>query len=122
MGLSIINYINETVFNICAETNGIYFISHNSFAFNHKLNEILFWKDKIYTDRKGLKQLAFDFIENIRYQTRWCQRTVSKMNNLNDNSGLKVGFCNVNWLHEEKSKEDMFLRQIQLFDIFLSET
>ena len=32
-----INYINETVFNLCAGTNGMYFMSHNSFAFNHKL-------------------------------------------------------------------------------------
>ena len=29
-----INYINETVFNLCAVNNGMYFISHNSFAFN----------------------------------------------------------------------------------------
>ena len=62
-----INYINETVFNLCAVTNGMYFISHNSFAFNHKLNERFFWKDKIHTNRKGLRQLAFDFIDNIRY-------------------------------------------------------
>ena len=25
-----INYINETLFNLCAITNGMYFISHNS--------------------------------------------------------------------------------------------
>ena len=40
-----------------------------------------------------------------------------KMDPLNGNSGLKVGFWNVNWLPEEKSKEDFFLKQIQLFDI-----
>ena len=34
-------------------TNGLYFISHNSFAFNQKLSESLFWKDKIHTNRKG---------------------------------------------------------------------
>ena len=46
-----------------------------------------------------------------------------KMDALNDNSGLKVGFWNVNWLPEEKSKEDFFLKLIQLFDIiFLSIT
>ena len=38
------------------------------FAFNHKLNESLFWKDKILTNRKSLRQLAFDFIDSIRYQ------------------------------------------------------
>ena len=36
-----INYINETVFNLCATT--MYVISHKSLAFNHKLNECLFW-------------------------------------------------------------------------------
>ena len=50
-----INYINETVFNLCAATNGMYFISHNSFVFNRKLNEKLFWKDKIQTNKKGLR-------------------------------------------------------------------
>ena len=46
-----------------------------------------------------------------------------KMDPLNEKSGLKVGFWNVNGLPEEKSKEDFFLKQIQLFDIiFLSET
>ena len=45
----------------------MYFISHNSFAFNYKLNERLFWNDKMYTNRKGLKQLAFDFIDNMRH-------------------------------------------------------
>ena len=53
---------------LCAETNGIYFINHNSFTFNHKLNESFFWKDKIHINRKGLRQLAFDFIDNVRYQ------------------------------------------------------
>ena len=45
-----------------------YFISHNSFVFNHKLNERLFWKDKIHINWRNLRQLAFDFIDNIRYQ------------------------------------------------------
>ena len=63
-----INYINETVFNLCAATNDMYFISHNSFTFNNKLNETLFWKDKIHTNKKGLRQLAFDFIDDVRYQ------------------------------------------------------
>ena len=40
-------------------------ISHNSFGFNHKLMESLFWKDKIHINRKGL---TFDFIDSIRYQ------------------------------------------------------
>ena len=40
----------------------------------------------------------------------------AKMDPLNDKSGLKVGFWNVNGLSEEKSKEDFFLKQIQLFD------
>ena len=66
-----INYINEAVFNLCAATNDIYFIKHNSFTFNLKLNESLFWKDKIPADRKGLRQLAFDFIDNIRYQSMY---------------------------------------------------
>ena len=48
-----INYINEPVFNLCATTNGKYFISHDTFSFNQKLNESLFWKDKIHTKRKG---------------------------------------------------------------------
>ena len=50
----------------------MYFINHNSFAFNHKRNEKLFWKDKIHTNRKGLRQLAFDFNDNIRYQRLQC--------------------------------------------------
>ena len=38
-------------------------------------------------------------------------------------TNLKVGFWNVNGLPEEKSKEDFFWKQIQLFEIiFLSET
>ena len=46
-----------------------------------------------------------------------------KIDPLNEKSGLKVGFWNVNGLPEEKSKEDFFLKQTQLFDIiFLSET
>ena len=73
-----INYINETVFNLCATTNGMYFISHNSFEFNHKLNERFFWKDKKHTNRKSLRQLAFDFIDNIRYHRIQCQKTLSK--------------------------------------------
>ena len=45
-----------------------------------------------------------------------------KMDPLNDKYGLKIGFWDVNRLPEEKSKEDFFLKQIQLFDIiFLSE-
>ena len=44
------------------------------------------------------------------------------MDPLNDKSGLKVGFWNVNGLSGEKSTEDFYLKQI-LFDIiFLSET
>ena len=49
--LESINYINEAVFNLCAATNGMHFISHNSFTFNLKLNESLFWKDKIHINR-----------------------------------------------------------------------
>ena len=48
-----INYVNETVFNLCALTNGMYFISHNSFVFNHTLNKRLFWKSKTHPNRKG---------------------------------------------------------------------
>lgn len=48
-----INYVNETVFNLCALTNGMYFISHNSFVSNHILNKRLFWKGKIHPNRKG---------------------------------------------------------------------
>ena len=45
------------------------------------------------------------------------------MDPLNDKSGLKVGFWNVNRRPEEKSKQEFFLKQIQLFDIiFLTET
>ena len=45
------------------------------------------------------------------------------MDPLNDESGLKVGFWNINGLPEEKSEEDFFLKQLQLCDIiFLSET
>ena len=36
--------MNEAIFNLCASTNGMYFISHNTFAFNDDLNKILFWK------------------------------------------------------------------------------
>ena len=47
----------------------------------------------------------------------------SKMNPLNDNSGLKDSFWNVNWLSGKNSKEDFFLKQSQLFGIiFLSGT
>ena len=46
-----------------------------------------------------------------------------KVDPLNDNSGLIVGFWKVNRLSEGKSWVDFFLKQIQLFDIiFLSET
>ena len=46
-----------------------------------------------------------------------------KKDPLNHKSGLKVGFWKINELPEEKSKEDFFLKQNQLFDImFLSET
>ena len=47
----------------------MYFISYNSFEFNHKLNQRLFWKDKIHTNWKGLRQLALDFVDNGRYQS-----------------------------------------------------
>ena len=51
-----INCIDETIFNLCAPTtNGMYFISHNSFVFNHKLNENLFWKVKTNTTMKSLR-------------------------------------------------------------------
>ena len=34
------------------------------------------------------------------------------MDPLNDESGLKVGFWNINGLPEEKSEEDFFLKQL----------
>ena len=60
-----INFINEEVFNFC-ETIGIYFIFHNKFCQDGL--KTLFWTDKIHPNSKGLKQLAFDFIDNLRYQ------------------------------------------------------
>ena len=39
-----------------------------SSVITHKLNESLFWKDKIHTSGKGLRQSAFDFIDTIRHQ------------------------------------------------------
>ena len=42
-----------------------------------------------------------------------------KMDPINDKYGLKIGFWDVNSLPEENSKEDFFLKQIQLFDIIL---
>ena len=36
-------------------------------AVNGSLNESLFWKDRIQTNKRGLQQLAFDFIKYVRY-------------------------------------------------------
>ena len=96
-----INYINETIFNSCAATNCMYFISHNSFAFNHKLNGSLFWKAKIHTNRKGLRQLAFAFIDNMISKDIMSNNHI-KMNPLNINAGLKVSFWNVKWAVRKK--------------------
>ena len=41
------------------------------------------------------------------------------MDPINDKYGLKFDFWDVNSLPEENSKEDFFLKQIQLFDIIL---
>ena len=38
----------------------------------------------------------------------WCL----KMNYLNNDSGLKVGFYNINGLSEQNSREDFFLKPI----------
>ena len=41
---------------------------HNSFAVNGSLNESLLWKERIHTNKRGLQQLAFDFITDVRYR------------------------------------------------------
>ena len=46
-----INYINESVFNLCARSERMHCISHNSFAVNGSLNESRFWKDRIHTNK-----------------------------------------------------------------------
>lgn len=46
----------------------MYSINHNTFAFSSGLNESLLWKDKTHTNRKGRRQLAIEFVNNIRYQ------------------------------------------------------
>ena len=33
----------------------MHLISHNSFAVNGSLNESLFWKDRIHTNKRGLQ-------------------------------------------------------------------
>ena len=53
------------------------------------------------TNRKRLRELAFDFIDNIGYQSLLVSKDITsnnyiKINPLKDNSGLKDGFWNVN--------------------------
>ena len=63
-----INYTNKSVyFNLCIGDNQVRYIGHGSFARNGLLNESLFWKDKVHTNKKGLQQLAYDFINSVRY-------------------------------------------------------
>ena len=64
-----INYINASVFNLCARSQRMHFISHNSFAVNGSLNESFFWKDRIHTNKRGLQQLTFDFIKDVKYRS-----------------------------------------------------
>ena len=62
-----INYINKSIYyNICIGDNHMCYIGHSSFARNGLLNEALFWKDKVHTNKKGLQQLAYDFINSVR--------------------------------------------------------
>ena len=63
-----INYINESVFNLCARSQRMHFISRNSFAVNGSLNKGLVWKDRIHTNKRVLQQLAFNFIKDVRYR------------------------------------------------------
>ena len=63
-----ISHVNFNMMNVCAATNGMYFIFHNDFQFKRGLNESLYWIDKVHPNRKGLSQLALDYIDVLRYQ------------------------------------------------------
>ena len=78
-------------------------------AFNGNLNESLFKKDNMCTKRKWLISVNKHKVsEGTMSNYSW----FLKMNYLNNDSGLKVGFYNINGLSEQNSREDFFLKPI----------
>ena len=62
---SMINYVNNKVFNLCLDNPKMEIIYHSNFVANHELNYDLFWKDKIHPSYIGFRQLAKDFISHV---------------------------------------------------------
>ena len=59
--------MNQSLFNLCARSQRIHSVSHKFFAVNGSLNESLFWKDRIHTNKRGLPKLAFHLIKGVSY-------------------------------------------------------
>ena len=64
-----IDFINRAVCDVCVPFRGMYFICHGLFGMNGHMNSSLFWEDNVHTNREGLRQLAYDFINAIRYKS-----------------------------------------------------
>ena len=66
---SIINYVNNEIFEFCMLDKQMSFIQHNTFAVNHNLNSRLYSKDNLHPNNLGLRQLAKDIIEQVRIKS-----------------------------------------------------
>ena len=66
-----INFINREIQSLCSSINKMYFISHLSFTKLADLNHELYRADKIHANRKGLRQLAWDFMDAVHYKRFW---------------------------------------------------
>ena len=62
-----INHVNSEIFKLCSYYHQVGFIQHQDFAKNHEMNKGLFLKDMIHTSNNSLRQLARDFIKDVKF-------------------------------------------------------
>lgn len=67
-----INYLSQTVINLCFSSKHIHFISHLNFEFNGDVNYNSYWKDMVHTNRKGLQKLVGDCSDAVSYSCVYC--------------------------------------------------
>ena len=66
--INMISYINTCIYHYCLRNNRLNFILHKLFVTKMEMNDNLYWKDYVHPNRHGLRQLAKDFINAVRYK------------------------------------------------------
>lgn len=66
-----INFINREIQNLCSSIRNMYFVSHLTFTRHGDLSHEMYRADKIHTNNKGLRQLAWDFMDAVLYKRFW---------------------------------------------------